>query len=212
MTSELPQTPPWPGRPTGFSRRRVVQALAGAAMAASGWAPSPVHAHELQANRLTLVLRDGLHLHLTLQLELLEALHQSLAPQQPLQAFVLQHAPWSRDALSVVLSRTYSLWVQGIRLQPEGQAALRMGRWNWPSVDRVSALLQKRAMQLLADPGAHAHPEPVEVRSEALASKEITELKVTMPQAFGKVLVVSYRPRQVWVAPGEASAPVIFGR
>lgn len=212
MTARLPQGSPCSGRPAGLSRRRALHALAGAAVAASGWAGPPVQAHELQANRLTLVLRDGLHVQLTLQLELLDALHQSLAPQQPLKAFVLQHAPWSREALSVVLSRTYSLWVQGLRLQPEGQAALRMGRWNWPSAERVSALLQARAMQLLADPGAHAHPEPVEVRSEAVASKEITGLQVTMPPAFGRVLVVSYRPRQVWVAPGETSAPVVFSR
>lgn len=210
MTATLPQRSPCSGRPTGFSRRRALHALA--AVAATGWAGPPVQAHELQANRLTLVLRDGLHLQLTLQLVFLDALHQSLAPQQPLQAFVLQHAAWSREALSVVLSRTYSLWVQGMRLQPEGQADLRMGRWNWPSAERVSALLQSRAMQLLADPGTHAHPEPVEVRSEAVASKDITGLQVTMPSAFGRVLVVSYRPRQIWVAPGETSAPLVFGR
>lgn len=212
MKAKLPQGSPPPGRPSGFNRRRALHAFAGATVAASGLASSPLQAHELQTNRLTLLLRDGRHLQLTLQLGMLDALHQSLAPQQPLQAFVLQHATWSREALSVVLSRTYSLWVQGMRLQPEGQAALQMGRWNWPSAERVSALLQSRAMQLLADPGAHTHPEPVEVRSETVGSKDITALQVTMPTAFGRVLVVSYRPRQVWVAPGEASAPIAFGR
>lgn len=212
MTARSPGRSPPPEPPTGLNRRQALHAVTVAAAVASGITGSRAQAHELQANRLTLVLRDSLHLQLTLQLELLEALHRSLAPQQPLQAFVLQHAPWSREALSVVLSRTYSLWVQGMRLQPEGQAALRLGRWNWPSAEHVSAMLQARAMQLLADPGAHAHAEPVEVRSEAVASQDITGLRVTMPPTLGPVLVVSYRPRQVWLVPGEASAPIVFGR
>ena len=167
--------------------------------------------HELQANRLVLVQRDARHLQLTLHLQLLEALRRTLAPAQPLREFVLKHAPWSPQTLTEALTPAYSNWTQALRLLQDDTTALKLSRWNWPDGPRVSALLQGRAMQLIADPGAHAHEEPIELRSEAVAPREITTLRAALPPAFGRVLVVSYRPRQTWVGEGDLSGPIGFG-
>ena len=51
----------------------------------------------------------------------------------------------------------------------------------------------------------------MELRSEAVAPREITSLRAALPPAFGRVLVVSYRPRQTWVGAGELSGPIGFG-
>jgi hypothetical protein len=49
-------------------------------------------AHELQANRASLVLRDSQHLSLTFFVDYVGVLHQVLAPQRTLQEFVLMYA------------------------------------------------------------------------------------------------------------------------
>lgn len=205
--SRTPDEPAEPGR--RFALR--VAAQAGLSFAAPLLGLGVASAHELQGNRLVLVQRDTRHLQLTLHLHLLEALHRALAPAQPLREFVLRQAPSSPQALAAILTPAYAAWEKGLRLLLNGQTPLQPGLWDWPEATRVSALLQGRAMQLIADPGAHAHEEPIEVRSEAVAPREITTLRVALPPAFGRVLVVSYRPRQTWVGEGELSGPIGFG-
>ena len=65
-------------------------------------------------------------------------------------------------------------------------------------------------MQLMVDPNRHAHEPPVEIRAEANARQEITAVRIQFPDEFQKVLVVSYRPSQVWVEPKTVSAPIKF--
>lgn len=51
----------------------------------------------------------------------------------------------------------------------------------------------------MVDPAAHSHEAPIEVLADAVAAKPITAVTVRFPEEFGKVLVVSYQPKQVWV-------------
>jgi hypothetical protein len=60
-------------------------------------------------------------------------------------------------------------------------------------------MLQQRIMQATVDPGDHFHEAPFEIHADANSPHQITSVTMHFPDEFQKVLVVSYRPNQVWV-------------
>jgi hypothetical protein len=167
-------------------------------------------AHELQDNRATLVLRDRTHVSVTLFLSYPEALHQALAPQRPFMAFLLVYSAMKPEELQKELLRaqvrfqsTTHLWIAPARDLP-------LSNWIWPDLKQVQAILQQRVMQAMVDPNGHSHEAPVEVHADANAAQEITSVQVQFPEEFQKVLVVAFRPSQLWVESKSLSAAIKF--
>lgn len=150
-------------------------------------------AHELEENQATLVMRGRTHVAVTRYLNYAEALHLALAPERPYTAFLLVFLAMGRADMEKELART------------KFEAETRMGpgvsldNSFWPGAAQGWALTQQQAMRDTVDPRGHAHAESTEVRREAVAGREIGTLQVKFPEEFKRVLVVSYRPRQVWV-------------
>lgn len=63
-------------------------------------------------------------------------------------------------------------------------------------------------MQSLVDPNGHVHQDPLEIHADANAPEEIGGVKIQFPEEFQKVLVVAFRPTQVWVE-SKSLSPVI---
>ena len=198
-----------PGRAGSAVVSLLLMVIAGGAIAPA------VNAHELQANRATLVLRDERHLSLSLFVDYVEALHASLAPDRPMPAFLVQFSAMKPAELQTHLQRVQQQWTQQIELRalesgraPAGQTNLLLRNWVWPDAARVQRLLQERMMQTLVAPSGHRHEEPTEIRADSSPTRAVNAVRLTLPRAFGRVLVVSYRPRQLWVDPGAASAAI----
>ena len=79
---------------------------------------------------------------------------------------------------------------------------------KWPDAERVQALLREHAMRMVVDPGAHSHDDQLEVTAEIRSVTEITSLTAKLPEQLAPILVVSYRPSQIWVRE-KAAAPLI---
>lgn len=167
-------------------------------------------AHELQANRLTMVLRERNHLSLTFYVDFGDALHRILAPKRPFQEFVLVHAAMKPQDFEKELLRAQVKIQAETRLTPADGRDVAITQWTWPEPARVQAALQERAMQAVVAPADHAHGAPAEIRAEAAAARDIDALAVRLPEAFGQVLIVSYRPAQAWAAPGAAPVTIRF--
>ena len=169
-------------------------------------------AHELQENRATLVLRDKTHVTITLYIAYTDALYQALAPQRPFAAFLLVYSAMKPDELQKELRKAETRFESATHLYLPTAAArpLTVTNWNWPDVKQVQTMLQQRMMQAIADPNGHSHETPIEVRAEANAQQEITALTIKLPEEFQRVLVVSYRPNQVWVDPKSPSPEIRF--
>ena len=88
---------------------------------------------------------------------------------------------------------------------PSGEP-LTLGHWRWPEPSHAQQLLQQRAMQSVVGAGEHAHETPFEIHAEVASARPITSVVVRLPDEFGKLLVVSYRPKQAWVAPRAATS------
>ena len=138
-------------------------------------------AHELPANRLTLVLRDRNHLSLTFFIDYTDALHRALAPQRPLEEFMLMYSAMKPQDLGRELLRAQA------RFQSSTRLILSAGK-----------------------PADHAHQEPSEIHADVTSAQEISSVTLRLPDEFQRVLVVSYRPSQRWIEPNATSAAIGF--
>jgi hypothetical protein len=162
-------------------------------------------AHELQDNRATLVLRDNTHLSITLYIAYGDALHLALAPQRPLQEFLVMYSAMKPELLQKELLRAQAQF-QYLSMGRE----LPVTNWVWPDAKQVQSLLQRRIMAAMVDPAGHAHEEPVEIHADANSQQEILTVRAQFPEAFARVLLVAFRPSQLWVEPKSLSSPVKF--
>ena len=167
-------------------------------------------AHELQENRLTLVMRDDTHVSVTYFLNYTEALHRALAPKQTLQEFVLRYAALSPSDFQKELSKAQAIFTIGFKLTQPKDEVLTVGNWRWPDPQRVQADVQERAMQAVVGDSKHPTHSAFEVRAEATASRPITSVGIKVPPEFSKVLVVSYKPRQAWASPQAGMLQIQF--
>lgn len=186
--------------------RSVIGAVLLLALGASGSAC----AHELLDNRATLVQREATFVSMTLYIDLPEALHRALAPQRSFEAFALANANLPLDAFKAVLMPAISRIQSETRVTTGKGQAVSVDRWLWPEPARVQASLRERLMEAVVAPGEPTHTAPLEVRAELLSVKPITALRVQFAPALGRVLVVSYRPQQVWVESHRPSPDITF--
>ncbi len=167
-------------------------------------------AHELQDNRATLVLRDQTHISVTLYLAYGDALHMAIAPDSSLPQFWMVYSAMSPDRMQRVLARVESRFQAATRLYLATGKELSLTNWAFPDVKQVQAMLQHRIMQAMADPAGHAHDEPLEIHADANSPEPVTSVRIQFPEEFQKVLVVAYRPSQLWVEPKSWSPAIKF--
>lgn len=197
-----------PTRPVTPTRRGCLVALFG--LAGQALCAGPARGHELPENRLTLVLRNGHHLALTLLIDYPETLHRTLAPQQAFAQFALACAAMPAADLQAQLQRAHARLQADTRLVLPDGSELPIIRWQWPDATQAQALMQQRVMAAVVAPGDHRHHPPTEIRAEARARHDLRELSVRLPAQLQRVLVVWSRPTQRWLDPGAASPPLRF--
>lgn len=183
-------------------------------------APSPARAHELPSNRLTLVLRDSRHLSLTFYIDYLDTLHKTLAPERSADEFALLHAAMPAAEFQQTVTRAHAKLEDATRLTTAGGKVLKPTQWRWPTAQSTHTLIQQRAMQLVANSQTnsaetakstpHEHGSVSAVAAEVSASVDLSTVSVTLPEPMMPVLVVSYRPAQVWVKPRSGPQTIKF--
>ena len=167
-------------------------------------------AHELQENRATLAQREPAFVAMTLYIDLPEAMHRSLAPGRPFAEFAAAQANLAPDAFKAVLLQAATRMQSQTRVTTAKGQLLAFERWAWPDAARVQAALRERLMEAVVAPGQHSHNAPLEVHAELRSVQPISALRVQFTPALGRVMVVSYRPRQMWVDAGSLSPAVTF--
>ena len=168
-------------------------------------------AHDLDENRATLVLRDRTHLSVTLYLNYAQALHRALLPHREYGAFLLMYSSMKPDDLEKELQRAQAKFELETRMTPSGTPARQpvpLMAWTWPRITQVQTMLQRQAMQAIVD--GHVHEPPTEIHAHAVSPQEVTAITIRFPAEFERVLVVFYRPNQVWVDPRSPSPAIKF--
>ncbi len=169
-----------------------------------------LRAHELDANRATLILREPGLVSLSLFVDYPLLLQRSLAPQESPEQFLLMASAMPPDRFREALGKAQQQLQAGTQLLVSAGRAEHFTRWNWPDAQRVQSLLRERVMQQLTAPAANASETIMEVQAEVMLKPSPTSLRLQIAPAFGRVLVVWYRPDQQWVEPGAASVTMSF--
>lgn len=191
-------------RPYTLSGALASMALACLASAAT--------AHELTEARATLVRRDANHVALTLTVDYAGVMHHILAPEAPPQAFEMMLSALPPEAFQASFKTAQAAIQAEVQAHVSGSGErLNFVRWVWPEASAVQQSVRERVMQALVNaPVDHTHDALEQIRAEAQAAKPITALRVRFPAALGRVLVVSYSPKQVWAQPKGASTAIGF--
>ena len=176
-----------------------------------GWCGNAL-AHELEASRATLVLRDKQHLALTFFIDYPAVLHQALAPQMLFHEFALQHSAMPPQIFAAQLLVAQRKLQGGTRLASQNGKTLPLTLWAWPEATATQKALQQRAIEAVVGTSDHTHSAALEVRAEARSDnpKDFAAITLQLPTEFKQTLVVSYQPKQVWAAPGKASPSIRF--
>ena len=167
-------------------------------------------AHELEADRMTLVLRDQTHLSISLYINYTEALARQLLPGASPEAFVLEYAAMAPAPFAQAIQKAQQHISEGIVISQPGGWRLPLSHWVWPDTGQLHEQFQEKAMQLLVDPGHHEHLPIQEIHAEGVAGRMLDRISVQLPPALPRVLVVSYRPQQNWVTTGLPSPEIRF--
>lgn len=166
--------------------------------------------HELQDNRVTLVLRDRAHLSVTMYINYTGALHRALAPRLSPQAFIVAYSAMAPEKFRSEVRRAEASFLAGTRVVGAGGREVVLEHWKWPAAAQVQATLQQQAMQAVVAPGDHPAEQPLEIRADGTSSQAISTVTVRFPAEFQRVLVVSYAPNQAWVEPAAPSPLIRF--
>lgn len=189
-------------------RRRVALAMVGMAGGLALWGPG-VAAHELESDRLTLVLRQDRLIEFTWRGDLPAALHRMLSPQEPYAEFLTRLAASPPPEVNRLIGQARQQWAREWVLTADPPIKGQWQRWDWPNAKQVQAAAQALLMQRLS--GAHEHPAGMGVQAQWLAASGVVQsIKVQVPPALRPLTVVSYRTRQSLVSGSEESVQIGF--
>jgi hypothetical protein len=171
------------------------------------------HCHELPDNRVTMVLRDETHISLTFYVDYPDVLNLALAPKKSHREFLLAYSAMTPEDFHKEMLRAQQILQTETRAMLNGGGKVVITGWVWPDSTRVQATIQREVMQAMVGTSAnapHPHEAPTEIRANIAHNKPIKDANIQFAEAFGKILLVSYRPKQIWLKHKEASLRIEF--
>ncbi len=172
--------------------------------------PISVSAHDVVANRLTLVQREANHVSMTLVIDYVTTIRAVAAPAASYKEFAIACSGMADAQLQRTLSQAHATLEQGIVLHDAQHHTLRVSPLRWPSLIESRKLLQQSAMAAIALGTDKAEPTTLELTADIVANQRIQALDVQLPAALADVLVVSYKPVQTTIDPQSRKARITF--
>ncbi len=164
----------------------------------TGCMSSIARAHDLEANRVSLVLRDNIHLSLQFRIDYFNFLRHAYAPTANEKQALLELASMSDQAFETLFQKSQKLLIEQTMLSVTTDTQLTLSHWRWPKASQVQQSIRELGAQIIIAPQEHIHYEFVEVQADAIASKDIYQCRLKLPSALGNVLVIHYRAQQQW--------------
>ena len=167
-----------------------------------------LHAHEIEGNRLQVVIRDSSHIQLSLWLNLVDAMMAEV-PAAAAMPWLAQHAAMSPGDFAATWQQHQTRLEQALALRVQDQA-VPMLRWTWPAAATLQQQIRTRTMQMTVAPTDHVHAQVLEVRAEGRARRAVRDVSVQVPPAWQPILITVSRPQQQWLQKGAGSARFEF--
>lgn len=172
---------------------------------------APVWSHEGVTPHATLVQRESDTYSLSLNFDLIRALHLTTQPALSAAEFMATHAAMTPERFAPVWSAAVALWSREIKLA-QGPTTFTAARWQWPTAAQGHALVRERLMQQLTQPAPDTHGM-AQARADFQTTgggSERGPLSLKLHAAMRPLSVTSYRAHQQWVGQGDAPIALRF--
>ena len=195
-------------RTTGRGRQLGVGVLATVCLLVA----TPVMAHDLADASATLIVRDGGHLQLRLQVPWADVLRAQWMPKASTPEFLAKVVSMPRAEFARDLIRVQAVFERDARVVADHGRPLVFARWRWPSATEVQEALRRELMSRLADGDRFEHFSRLSATSDLALGRSPVAVRLGLPAALGNALVTVYRPAEQWVKAGAWSASVVVKR
>ena len=157
-----------------------------------------VDSHEINSNKISLIMREKNHISMILNLNLLKAMNQVVSPQTKYGDFVLSFSNIDPKTFQREYEKTKYKIISGITIYSKDQTKLNIKEWKWPDPKVVQSQFQVYVMELVT--GSHDHnKDPIsEITAEIIEKKEQTNIQIQVLKEIQPVLFISYRPSTSW--------------
>ena len=173
---------------------------------------TPVMAHDLADASATLIVRDGGHLQLRLQVPWADVLRAQWMPKASPPEFLAKVVSLPRAEFARDLVRVQATLERDARVVADNGPPVVFARWQWPSAAEVQEALRRELMSRLADGERFEHFSRLPATSEVALGRSPTAVRLRLPTSLGNALVTVYRPAEQWVKAGELSGSVVVRR
>lgn len=191
---------------TARARRRAgMLALVVVALAVT---PRRAVSHELAETSATLVVREGGHVELRLQIPWADVLQRAWMPKVGVQEALVRITAQPAADFARELRKVQRTVEDGVRLTPDASGAVPFVRWQWPTPEDVRSALKMELMSRLAVGTAFDHLSRLPALAELALNHDMATVRLATPAVLGATLLTAYRPAEQWIGPGALSAPV----
>lgn len=195
-----------------WRRLGVLGAMLGAMLGAAALAVAVIapetNAHELAEASATLVVRDGGHVELRLQVPWSDVLHQRIAPGLSMQELLVRLTNQHPSAFARQLAPIQDAITRDTRLVTDRGKPTTFLRWNWPRAADVQDALRRELMSRLAEGASFEHASRLSTTADAVVDRDRATARLVLPPLLGPALLTVVHPHEQWIRAGEPSAPV----
>ena len=183
---------------------------ASVAIAAVLLAPPAGDAHELAEASATLVVRDGGHVELRLQVPWAVVLHQRIMPGAAMQEFLVRMTNLRPAEFATQLTAVQGRIERETKLTAEPGKPAAFQNWHWPAAGEVQDAMRRELMSRLADGANFEHASRLSAAAETVVGRERSSARLVLAPLLGPALLTVIRPHEEWMRAGEPSAPVVL--
>lgn len=191
--------------PAAFAAGGALLVRAAGAATAPGTAPAL--RHELAEASATVVVRDGGHVELRLQVPWSDVLRRAWQPRAQPVPFLGEVVALAPTVLARRLDDLQRRLAADTRVAGGDETGVPLGRWQWPAPEALRDALQRELMSRVADGSAYEHASRLPATAEAKLPRSPRAVRVRLSALLGPALVTVLQPREQWVAPGAWSVP-----
>ncbi|MFO0093266.1 MAG: hypothetical protein ACK54K_03070 [Gemmatimonadaceae bacterium] len=191
------------------TRRRLVHLIG--LVTLLGVSGATARAHDLAEASAALVVRDGGHLELRLQVPWAALLQADRMPGRPLPEFLMYVSAMSPSTFDGHDRRLVAQLERAFHLTRPAAAPVTFQRWVWPRSAAVQQAVQRELMSRLADGANAEHAARLPATAEAVVGGGVASVALEVPALLTPLLLTVTRPQAQWVRAGQPAVVVPLG-
>ncbi len=161
-------------------------------------ANSNLLAHDINSNKLTMIMREKNHISLVFNINFIKVMNQVIAPQTGSGDFVLGLSGADPKIFQKAYDKTKTKVYNGIQITTKDQTKLIIKEWKWPDAKTIQNQFQTQIMEIMTGSHDHTKEPMIEINAELVSKLDMSEIKIQVIPEMQPILFISYKPSIIW--------------